>query len=137
MQQTGLVDEARKAIEEANTRFSEGFMRGDASITASGFADDAVIFPPDAEMVRGKRAIEEFWRTVMASGVKEATLATVELSGSGEYRHEMGTGILKVSTQGGTPAEQKIKYVVVWKRTAEGWKNVWDIWNSSPGASEK
>ncbi|KUG20584.1 MAG: DUF4440 domain-containing protein [Methanomicrobiaceae archaeon] len=127
-----MINEAGKAIDEVNRRFSEGFMKGDAAITAAGFAEDAVVLPPGAEMVRGKRAIEAFWRTAMQSGVKEAALTTIELVGSGEYVCEMGTGVLKVSREGGEPAEQKIKYVVVWKRTADGWKNMWDIWNGSP-----
>ena len=125
-------DEARKAIDANNRRFSEGFRKGDASITASIYAGDAVVFPPDAPVVEGKGAIEEFWRPVMASGVQEAELPTIELSRSGDYAHERGTGILRVRPPGGTPAEQKIKFVVMWKRTADGWKNMWDIWNASP-----
>jgi len=69
-------------------------------------------------MIQGREAIEEFWRTVMASGVKEVELTTIELSGDGDFLHEKGTGILRVRPPGGTPAEQKIKFVVVWKRTA-------------------
>jgi ketosteroid isomerase-like protein len=127
-----VTDEVRKAIDANNRRFSEGFLKGDASITASVFAGDAVVFPPDAPMIQGRESIEEFWRTVMASGVKEVELTTIELSGSGDYLHERGTGILRVRPPGGTPAEQKIKFVVVWKHTSDGWKNIWDIWNSSP-----
>ncbi|MDK2889636.1 MAG: hypothetical protein PWR21_268 [Methanoculleus sp.] len=127
-----VVDEVRKAIDANNKRFSEGFLKGDAAITASVFAEDAVVFPPDTPMIQGKEAIEEFWRTVMASGVKEVELTTIELSGDGDFLHEKGTGILRVRPPGGTPAEQKIKFVVVWKRTADGWKNLWDIWNASP-----
>jgi ketosteroid isomerase-like protein len=127
-----VTDEVRKAIDANNRRFSEGFLKGDASITASVFAGDAVVFPPDAPMIQGRESIEEFWRTVMASGVKEVELTTIELSGSGDYLHERGTGILRVRPPGGTPAEQKIKFVVVWKHTADGWKNIWDIWNASP-----
>ncbi len=127
-----VADEVRKVIDTNNKRFSEGFQKGDASITASIYAEDAVVFPPDAPMIQGKGAVEEFWRTVMASGVKEAELTTLELSGGGDYLHERGTGILKVRPPGGTPAEQRIKFVVVWKRTADGWKNLWDIWNASP-----
>lgn len=127
-----VVDEVRKAIDANNKRFSEGFLKGDAAITASVFAEDAVVFPPDTPMIQGRGAIEEFWRTVMASGVKEVELTTIELSGDGDFLHEKGTGILRVRPPGGTPAEQKIKFVVVWKRTADGWKNLWDIWNASP-----
>ncbi|WP_292364200.1 MULTISPECIES: YybH family protein [unclassified Methanoculleus] len=127
-----VADEVRKAIDANNKRFSEGFLKGDAAITASVFAEDAVVFPPDTPMIQGREAIEEFWRTVMASGVKEVELTTIELSGDGDFLHEKGTGILRVRPPGGTPAEQKIKFVVVWKRTADGWKNLWDIWNASP-----
>jgi len=125
-------NEVRAAVDKANKKFSEGFVKGDASITASGFTDDAVVFPPDANMIQGKEAVEEFWGTVMASGVKEVTLNTVELLASGDYAHESGTGILKIRPQGGIPTEQNIKYIVVWKLTKDGWKNMWDIWNNSP-----
>ncbi len=127
-----VADEVRKDIDANNKRFSEGFLRGDASITASIYVEDAVVFPPDAPMIQGRGAIEEFWRTVMASGVKEAELTTLELFGDGDYLHEKGTGILRVHPPGETPAEQRIKFVVVWKHTADGWKNLWDIWNASP-----
>lgn len=124
--------EIRAAIDTANKRFMEGFVKNDASITAFGFADNAVIFPPDANMIQGKAAIEAFWKSVMEAGVKEVNLTTVELSASGDYAVERGTGILKIRPPGGAPAEQNIKYVVVWKSTSGGWKNMWDIWNSSP-----
>lgn len=127
-----VADEVRKAIDTNNKRFSEGFLKGDASITASVFAENAVVFPPDAPVVEGRGAIEEFWRAVIASGVKGVELTTIELSGIGDCLHERGTGILRIRPPGGTPAEQKIKFVVVWKHTADGWKNMWDIWNTSP-----
>lgn len=56
----------------------------------------------------------------MTSGVKECTLNTVEVSVSGDFAVERGTGVLKIHPQGGTPSEQNIKYVVVWKRAGEG-----------------
>ena len=125
-------DEIKMAIDEANKKFSEGFAKSDASITASGFADDAVVFPPDANMIQGKKAIEEFWKTVMASGVKKVTLNTVEISVSGDFTVERGTGVLEIHPETGTPLEQNIKYVVVWRHVANSWKNMWDIWNTSP-----
>jgi ketosteroid isomerase-like protein len=125
-------DEIRMAIDKANRKFEEGFLKSDASITASGFSDNAIVFPPDDGTMQGKKAIEDFWRTVMASGVKEVSLNTVEVSVSGDFAVERGIGVLKIRSPSGTPSEQNIKYVVVWKRTAEGWKNMWDIWNASP-----
>jgi len=127
-----VSEEVQKSIDEVNKRFMKGFVKVDASITASVYAEDAVLLPPGGSMIHGKKAIEEFWGGVMASGVKEAKLTTVELSGSGDYIQEMGTGVLKSHPEGGEPAEQNAKYVVVWKHTPDGWKYKWDIWNSSP-----
>jgi uncharacterized protein (TIGR02246 family) len=124
--------EERKAIEETNKTFMKGFVKGDASITASVYAEDAVLLPPGGEMIHGKKAIEEFWGGAMSSGVKEAKLSTVELTGGGEYVQELGTGVLKIKAEGGEHSEQNAKYVVVWKRTPDGWKYNWDIWNATP-----
>lgn len=130
-----VSEEARKAIDKVNLRFSEGFPKGDASITASVYTEDAVICPPDSEMIRGKKAIEEFWDGVMKMGAKEAVLTTVELCGSEDTLHELGKGVLKIQPEGQEPIEQKVKYVVVWKRTEDGWKYQWDIWNNTPPAT--
>jgi len=127
-----VSEETKKAIDEANRKFSEGFRRGDASMTAAGYSDESVVFPPGGDFVQGKQSIEEFWRGVMDSGVKEANLTTLDLLGDGEYVQERGTGLLKVQSGDGHIAEQRIKYVVVWRRVANEWKNLWDIWNGMP-----
>jgi ketosteroid isomerase-like protein len=132
MEWIGLTNDIKMAIDKANKNFSEGFVKSDASITASGFADDAVVFPPDANMIQGKKAIEAFWKSVMISGVKEVTLNTAEISVSGDFAVERGTGVLKIHPGTGTPIEQNIKNVVVWRHVANSWKNMWDIWNTSP-----
>jgi ketosteroid isomerase-like protein len=127
-----ISEESKRAIDAANKKFSEGFLKGDASTTALSYSQDSVVFPPDADFVQGKRAIEEFWRSVMQSGVEEANLTTLDLIGNDDFIHERGTGILKVHSKNGKISEQKIKYVVVWKRVANEWKNLWDIWNGVP-----
>ena len=127
-----MSEEDRKSIDEVNKRFMKWFKKGDASIVASVYAEDAVLLPPGGDMIHGKKAIEEFRGGAIASGVKEAMLTTVELTGKGDSLHEMGTGALKSQPEGGEPAVQNAKYVVVWKRTPDGWKYKWDIWNASP-----
>lgn len=128
-----MVDEEiKKAIDDANRKFSEGFLKGDASITLSGYVEDSILFPPDADFVLGKEAIEKFWRGVMSSGVREANLTTLDLLGDDECVQERGTGLLKIQSKDGNIAEQKIKYVVVWRRIANDWRNLWDIWNKIP-----
>jgi len=126
-----VSEEVRKAIEKVNLKFTEGFHKGDAAATAAAYTEDAVICPPNREMIRGRQGIEEFWGAAMRMGVKGVVLTTVELSGNGDTVQELGKYALKIQPQGKEPVEDKGKYVVVWKRTAEGWKYHWDIWNSS------
>jgi len=127
-----INEETKRMIDSANKKFSEGFLRADASLTASVYSEDSIVFPPDSNFVLGKEAIEEFWKGVMISGVKEANLTTLDLLGSENFVHERGTGILKIQSKDGNVTEQKLKYVVVWKRIGNEWKNLWDIWNSFP-----
>src|SRR4051812_8899888 len=52
--------EARAAIEAANAEFSEAFARGDSKALAALYTSDAIVFPPDSEMIHGNAAIGNF-----------------------------------------------------------------------------
>ncbi|HLN46115.1 MAG TPA: DUF4440 domain-containing protein [Candidatus Sulfotelmatobacter sp.] len=130
-----INEETKRMIDLANKKFSEGFLRADASLTASVYSEESIVFPPDSNFVVGKEAIEEFWKGVMISGVKEANLTTLDLLENENFVYERGTGILKIQSKDEKDenvTEQKLKYVVVWKRIGNEWKNLWDIWNSLP-----
>ena len=69
------VSQARAGIEAANAKFSEAFDRGDAAAVAALYTEDAIVFPPDSEMVKGRQAIGEFWKATRNSGERgEKTL---------------------------------------------------------------
>jgi uncharacterized protein (TIGR02246 family) len=127
------VAETRAAIEEANTKFSKAFERGDSKALASMYTSDAIVFPPDSEMVRGNEAIGEFWKTTRNSGVTSATLTTLDVGRSGDIAYEVGTVSLTIQPEGKPTTTVAAKYVVVWKRHADGsWKLHRDIWNNLP-----
>jgi len=126
-----MSEKVREAIEKANLKFAEGLRKGDAAGVAALYTEDAVLLPPNCEMVRGRQGIKEFWGAAIQMGVKNGVLTTVEVSGSGDMFHEMGKYTLKIEPKGQKPIEDKGKYIVVWKRTADGWKIHRDIWNSS------
>ena len=127
------VREAQAAIEAANAKFSEAFARGDAKALAAMYTSDAIAFPPDSEMIRGNEAIGEFWKATRDSGVRAAVLTTVEVDRSGDVAYEVGKVSLTIQPAGKDPTTAVAKYVVVWKRQADGsWKLHRDIWNSLP-----
>jgi uncharacterized protein (TIGR02246 family) len=127
------VREARAAIEAANAKFSEAFARGDAKALSAMYTSDAIAFPPDSEMIRGNETIGEFWKATRDSGVQSAALTTVDVGRSGDVAYEVGKVSLAIRHVGKEPTTATAKYVVVWKRQADGsWKLHRDIWNSLP-----
>lgn len=55
-----INQDVQEAIAESNRRFSKEFLEGDASITASVFDVNAVVFRPGDDLVRGKKQSKRF-----------------------------------------------------------------------------
>lgn len=127
------VREVRTAIEKANTQFSKAFEQGDSKALANMYTSDAIAFPPDSQMIEGNEAIGEFWETTRNSGVTSATPTTLDVGRDGDIAYEVGKVFLTIQSEGKQPTKAAAKYVVVWKRQADGsWKLHRDIWNSLP-----
>jgi ketosteroid isomerase-like protein len=135
--QPAKSDPARAAIEKQDTAFSAAFGRGDIAAVAGAYAEDAIAFPPDGEMARGRAAIEALWKGLRDAGGKEITLTTLDVHSSGSLAAETGTATLKIQPPSGAAMLQRVKYVVVWKRQPDGtWKIYRDIWNAMPASTK-
>lgn len=127
--------EIRDHIATANRAFSEAVARGDAEAMAAVYTDDAVVLPPGSPPVEGREAIAELFRGMLA----ETALAAIDLESrevrvEGDTAYEVGRAQLTFrSAEAETTTTAK--YVVIWKRTAEGWRWHVDIWNEDPAAT--
>ena len=125
-----MMAQGRAEVDEANRRFMEAFERGDAASVAALYAEDAVVLPPDAPMISGRAAIEEFWRGLMAAGARGVNLVTLRLAGSGDVLHEVGRATITIQPEDGETDTLVVKYVVVWERDpAGGLALAVDTWN--------
>lgn len=122
----------RTEIESVNARFADAFNRGDVASIGALYTEDATVLPPNSEMIRGRKPIEEFWKAVRGMGVRGVQLRTMEVESSGPLAYEIGNATLDLGAEGGKARTDTIKYVVVWKRQADNsWKLAADIWNSN------
>ena len=85
----------RAAIAAGNKKFIDGAAKGDASLIAAAYTADAEAFPPNADVVRGRPAIEKLWKSVLDSGISTIDLATKEVESSGNIAYEVGTYEMK------------------------------------------
>lgn len=130
------ADPVRAAIERADKAFGEAYARGDFAAIAGMYSADAIAFPPESDMVKGRAAIEAFWRSARDTGVKSVDLNVVDVTSSGNLAAETGTAALHVQgVAGGADAIVRVKYIVVWKKEGASWRLYRDIWNSLPAAA--
>ncbi len=123
-----------QAMQETNRLFSEQVVRNkQIAKLDSVYTEDAIILPPDSQIIRGRENIKQFWsKVILEAGLSDAPLITVEAEMLGDAAYEIGTAQLTFVGQSGT-SQISVKYVVIWKQEANGsWKWHRDIWNPTP-----
>lgn len=124
--------QVRQSIEASNLRFGEAVRQGDAAALAALYTDDARLLPPNSEMIQGKDGVQAFWTGGLQMGIKDAVLTTLDVVGMGDAVCEIGQYALTIQPEGQGAIGDKGKYLVVWKKAADGaWKLHVDIWNTS------
>jgi uncharacterized protein (TIGR02246 family) len=118
----------KATIEKLNDRFAQAFNKGDAAAVAAMYTPDAVVLPPGSEMVKGRSAIQAFWKK-SAEQIGDIKLTTLDVKPLGKNAaREIGTFTLK--TKATPPQDVAGKYVVVRHKAGRAWKLGADIWNA-------
>ena len=113
--------------------FAAAFNAGDASAAAAVFAEDGVEMPADQPAVRGRAAIEAYYRALFSGPVRFSNfrLSHADARVSGDLAYLTGTSTLVVTPPGGAPPQtQAGKYVVLLRRTSGGWRVIDAIHNA-------
>lgn len=114
--------------------FGEEIRRGDSVALASHYASDAVVMPPNSEVVKGNN-IAGLWGGALRMGVKDFKLTITDITGGGNLYVETGNYEMFGADN---KSLDKGKYVAAWKKDNGNWKMYRDIWNSNmPAAPTK
>jgi uncharacterized protein (TIGR02246 family) len=112
---------------ELSRQYLAAAKAGDASKVASFYAKDAVVMPPNAPPIQGRRAIQQdHERLFKESPPFELTATPLASETSGDLGYIRGEYAVR---RQGTP-EARGKYVEVWKRINGEWKIICDINNA-------
>ncbi len=128
-----MAESVRQAIEQRVRVFEAAFNQGDMAALAALYTEDAALMPPDSNTITGRPAIQQFWQSVQDAGMRHIVMSTQQVESSGELATEVATADLTAEAGDGTTSTIPLKYVVVWRREADGqWRLAVDIWNSCP-----
>jgi uncharacterized protein (TIGR02246 family) len=129
------ADSARAPIERAGKAFVDAFGRGDTATIAAMYAEDAIAFPPESDMLKGRAAIGRFWENAREMGIKSLEFEVVDVTSSGNLAVETGIATLHIQGAGSVQTAVRVKYVVVWKKQGGVWRLYRDIWNNLPATT--
>jgi ketosteroid isomerase-like protein len=117
----------KEQIAKANEKFTALFHGADFERLSQLYTTDAVLMPPETDMIIGRQRIAAFWKSTWESGVKKASLVTDELTESGNLAAEIGHYTM-YSAEGQILDEGD--YSVVWKHENGEWLLAHDLINS-------
>lgn len=123
------LEEAKKEIAASNNIYFQAFAKGDSSIFIDRYAKDCWIMPPNAPALCGADAPLEFFKTAYNKfGLRNGRFITVDVFGDGaEFVTETG---FWQSFDADNKMFDNGKFLVLWKKTPEGWKMFRDSFSS-------
>ncbi|AOM80573.1 YybH family protein [Pedobacter steynii] len=128
--QTDLsLDEAKREIASSNNLYFQAFVKGDSSIFINRYAEDCLIMVPNAKAMKGHRGALEFFKIAYDQiGLRDGEFITTMVYGLGNgYVAE--EGIWKSYNKDHVLFDHG-KFLVLWKKTDQGWKMFRDSFSS-------
>jgi uncharacterized protein (TIGR02246 family) len=128
------VSASKLELGQMNRDFAAALNAKDAKAAAALYTEDAVLIPPGEPLVRGREAIEEYWRgAIELGGVRDVSVETMDALSSGTLGYETGSFVLTANGPDGEPVVDRGRYVELLRREPDGrWLSTHGIWNASP-----
>lgn len=129
-QNSPALNDAKNAIAKSNLLYFQAFVKGDSSVFIDRYADDCCIMPPSAESLCGAKAAGYFFSMAYHQmGIRDGRFQTKELFGDGiEFVTE--SGVFELFDKNNNLIDRG-KYLVLWRKTAKGWKMFRDCFSSN------
>jgi ketosteroid isomerase-like protein len=117
------------AITAMDRQFAESFVKGDSSLFLNCYTDDACLLLSNAPALCGKKAALAFYKLAYRRmGIRNAIITSRTIYGDSEnYVTEQGAYEM---VDANNKTLDKGKFLVLWKKTGNGWKMFRDMFSS-------
>lgn len=119
--------EVRADIRKMDERFVARFGDQDLEGLVKMYGEDAIVLAPGLDMIKGKKAINKYWKEAFASGIRKTELQSVDVERFGDLAVDVGTYKMfdtdhQVLDEG--------QYLITWKHVGGDWVIHRDTWVS-------
>ena len=94
------INKARIHIDKQNKKYMEFYNNGDASGVAELHDNDALVMPPNIDMVKGKMSIEKAISDEISAGATDLVFTSLNMYGNKEFVTELGRNSLNLKNKG-------------------------------------
>ena len=122
-----ILADATAGVEAGNQKMIDCVANQDAKACGDIFTQDAIYLSPFMAAIEGNEAIGAAWGAEMEAGMASLELITLEIDAFHDTAIERGDYV--VNGPDGEHVDHG-KYIVIWKKTNDGWKAHRDIFNS-------
>ena len=123
------ADPDRTAILEASRAFSRAYVQGDTAAVRALYTDDALLLPPGRE-IRGRDAIVRYFGPVAGRVNLSHAMTSSSLEVRDDQAVDIGIWSNRWRVGDGPEQEASARYLVVWRRGADGrWRIETDMWH--------
>jgi ketosteroid isomerase-like protein len=127
---------AARSIAASRTAFVAAIRAGDAKAAASVYSPGAQLLAPATELIRGRDAIEWFWRTGVDAGIFDVELLVEDLRDGAELAFEIGRYGLRLKSSRSETVVDQGRYVLVHERQPGGsWCRVVEMFSPEAPSS--
>ena len=118
-------------LEQPNKEFAAAVNAKDLARLGAAYTDDAVLMPPNGQVVKGRTQIQAFWKELIDQGMRVESVTSTGSAASGMLGYDSGVVELRFAPAFGSPVMDTVKFVTILHRGPDGtWRIARDIWNS-------
>lgn len=125
----------RALLIEADREYVDAANRGDVAALSRLYATDGSRYSPSGPVTSGPDAMRSFAEGVASTPGFHLTLSRepiVELASSGDMAYTLNELELATTGPDGSTTVQRLRDLHIWRREAEGWRIVEDLWQALP-----
>jgi ketosteroid isomerase-like protein len=121
-----------EGMQEINETFAKALQAGDARTISQVYAENALLMAPDAETVRGRCDIEQFYQDILGLGFHDHVYERIALEERADLGYEAAQFTMLTKNEQGEVIETRGKHLLILKYVDDRWWVHIDIWNNSP-----